>query len=529
MAMLVPAANSPSSRLLKAAQYLRMSTEQQQYSPANQAAAIALYAVAHNIGIVRSFVDEGKSGTTIKGRRGLQALLAAVLSGTADFEMILVYDVSRWGRFPDADEAAHYEFLCRQAGFAVRYCAEEFENDNSASSNLLKTLKRMMAGEYSRELSVKIYEGQRRLAALGFWQGGAAPFGMVRQVVDQNGKLKEKLGLGDWKSTTIDRTVLALGPLRDVETIQLAFDLYTKERKSSNQIAEILNQRKRLCGTRPWNGRRLRNLFSNPSYKGAYAFCKKDQKDHAYKTVAPEKWLVREHAFPGIVSDSQWAQASDRVREEKNSRPDSELLEALQRLWQREGTLNYRLINAASDTPTVPAYQNHFGGVNEAYKLIGFQPSKDYSLLQAIKRSHLIHRKALCEDVCAQIRAIGGTAKYLHSGLMQINGNIRVKLRFATGEVLPSGTIWKLALGTKISVDVVIVALLELPDRSIFEYLVAPALAGLRGQLRLRKNDHTSLFKIYRFANLGPIIDCFRRCPIQGEYEESIINRHESH
>ena len=42
---------------------------------------------------------------------------------------------------------------------------------------------------------------------------------------------------------------------------------------------------------------------------------------------------------------------------------------------------------------------------------------------------------------------------------MQINGNIRVKLRFATGEVLPSGTIWKLALGNKISVDVVIVAL----------------------------------------------------------------------
>src|SRR4051794_35873115 len=106
MAMQDPAANPPSSRLLRAAQYLRMSTEHQRYSPANQAAAIALYATAHNIGIVRSFLDEGKSGTTIKGRRGLQELLAAVVSGTADFEIILVYDISRWGRFPDADEAA---------------------------------------------------------------------------------------------------------------------------------------------------------------------------------------------------------------------------------------------------------------------------------------------------------------------------------------------------------------------------------------------------------------------------------------
>jgi DNA invertase Pin-like site-specific DNA recombinase len=47
-----------------------MSTEHQQYSIANQSAAITLYAAAHNIGIVRSFVDEGKSGTSkTHGRR----------------------------------------------------------------------------------------------------------------------------------------------------------------------------------------------------------------------------------------------------------------------------------------------------------------------------------------------------------------------------------------------------------------------------------------------------------------------------
>jgi DNA invertase Pin-like site-specific DNA recombinase len=105
MAMHDPAANPPSSRLVRAAQYLRMSTEHPQYSPANQAAAIALYAAAHNIGVVRSFLDENKSGTSIKGRRGLQGLLPRVLLGTADFEMILVYDVSRWGRFQNGDDS----------------------------------------------------------------------------------------------------------------------------------------------------------------------------------------------------------------------------------------------------------------------------------------------------------------------------------------------------------------------------------------------------------------------------------------
>jgi len=75
-----------SNQLLPAAQYMRMSTEHQQYSIANQSAAIALYAAAHNIGIVRSFVDEGKSGTTIKGRRALQELIQIVQSGAADFK-----------------------------------------------------------------------------------------------------------------------------------------------------------------------------------------------------------------------------------------------------------------------------------------------------------------------------------------------------------------------------------------------------------------------------------------------------------
>jgi hypothetical protein len=98
--------NPSSSELSRAAQYLRMSTEHQQYSILNQSAAIALYAAAHNFGIVRSFVDEGKGGTSIKGREGLQELLRVVESGTADFTQILVYDISRWGRFPDSDEVA---------------------------------------------------------------------------------------------------------------------------------------------------------------------------------------------------------------------------------------------------------------------------------------------------------------------------------------------------------------------------------------------------------------------------------------
>ena len=156
-----------------AAQYLRMSDDGQQFSIANQEAAIREYAIRSGFCIVRTFIDAGKSGLVINHRAGIRNLLQEVISGDADFKVVLVYDISRWGRFQDADEAAYYEFLCRQAGTPIHYCAEQFPNDGSVPSYILKALKRTMAGEYSRELSVKVYEGQKRLAQLGFRMGGA--------------------------------------------------------------------------------------------------------------------------------------------------------------------------------------------------------------------------------------------------------------------------------------------------------------------------------------------------------------------
>jgi DNA invertase Pin-like site-specific DNA recombinase len=177
-----------------------MSTEHQQYSTENQSGAIEKYAARQHLLIVKKFVDYGKSGLTLSGRAALRELLWEVESGTAEFETVLVYDVSRWGRFQDADESAYYEYVCKRVGVLVHYCAEQFANDGSFSSALMKTIKRSMAGEYSRELSVKVFAGKSRLVELGYRQGGYAGFGLRRQLVDRDGKVKEILKIGEQKS-----------------------------------------------------------------------------------------------------------------------------------------------------------------------------------------------------------------------------------------------------------------------------------------------------------------------------------------
>ena len=194
---------------IRAVQYVRMSKEHQQYSIANQVDTIRLYAERHGIEIVRTYADEGRSGVTFKGRDGIKRLIADVQSGMPGFSTILVYDVSRWGRFQDADEGAYYEFLCKRSGITVQYCAEQFENDGGTVSTIIKGLKRGMAGEYSRELSAKVFTGQRRLITRGFRQGGPPGYGLRRLLIDEAGNPKDQLVRGQYKSIQTDRSFLS--------------------------------------------------------------------------------------------------------------------------------------------------------------------------------------------------------------------------------------------------------------------------------------------------------------------------------
>jgi DNA invertase Pin-like site-specific DNA recombinase len=153
-----------------------------------------------------------------------------------------VYDVSRWGRFQDSEESAYYEYRCKRANVQVHYCAEHFKNDGSPASALLKTIKRSMAAEYSRELSVKVFAGQSRLTELGFRQGGLAGYGLRRQLVGLDGVVKQVLANGERKSIQNDRVILIPGPEDEVKVVRMIFDLYTVEGMGFKRTAGFLNE-----------------------------------------------------------------------------------------------------------------------------------------------------------------------------------------------------------------------------------------------------------------------------------------------
>jgi DNA invertase Pin-like site-specific DNA recombinase len=366
-----------------AAVYVRMSTEHQQYSTSNQMDVIREYARRRTLGIVKEYSDEGKSGLNIQGRDSLAQMIRDVQEGKAHYTSILVYDVSRWGRFQDADESAYYEYICRRAGVSVHYCAEQFENDGSPMSSVMKTMKRTMAGEYSRELSTKVFQGACRLIQLGYKQGGTAGFGLRRMLIDQNGERKAMLKMGEQKSIQTDRVVLVRGPEDEIKIVRWIFQAFIGEGKIESEIAVILNaQGVKTDFGREWNRATVHQILTNEKYIGNNVYhrtsCKLKKK---HVNNPPDKWIRADGAFEGVVEPELFWRAREIILARSQKLTDEEMLEKLRTLLKMHGRISGILIDEADGLPSSTAFSHRFGTLVNAYRLIGYDSGIDYSFI----------------------------------------------------------------------------------------------------------------------------------------------------
>lgn len=361
------------SERVRAAQYVRMSTERQDYSIAYQIAANAAYALQHGFEIVRTYTDAGLSGLTIERRVGLKALLSDIVAGTADFREILVYDVSRWGRFQNPDQAAYYEFICAEAGVSVRYCAEVFENDGSPASALLKHLKRAMAAEYSRELSERVMRAHRGLRAQGFWMGGVPAYGFRRQVLDRHGRVLGVCGREAWKFKDGAHSRLVLGPSDEIETVRRIFRMYLRPRAQISTIAHRLNAEHVYNSFgRPWLANVIGELLQNEIYIGRMVSGRSTSKlGSSHRDPVPrESWVVVDDVVPPIVSKRTFG-AVQRKREAARARITSDaVLADVRRMVQQNGTLTQRTLRRYGRFSSA-LYSHHLGNMDAIRRAVG--------------------------------------------------------------------------------------------------------------------------------------------------------------
>jgi DNA invertase Pin-like site-specific DNA recombinase len=417
----------------RAAQYVRMSHIHQRYSIENQAATIAAYAARYNLNIVRTYRDDGLSGLKIKRREGLKQLITDVCSGRADFSRVLVYDVSRWGRFQDVDESAHYEFLCRQAGIKVEYCAELFDNDGSLLSSIGKNLKRVMAAEFSRDLSAKVHAGQLRLAALGFRQGGPLGYGLRRELIDENRLSKGYLKRGQQKNLKTDRVLLRLGLPDQIEVIQRIFREYVEERKSEEAIVRRLNREgvPNHLG-RPWTRRMVDYILRNENYIGNTVYNRESCPLRERKIKNPPSlWIRTKGSIAPAVDRSVFLRAQRRLTLRWLHLADDELLLRLKSLLEKEGRLNEKIINSALGVPSIDVYCERFGSLRDAYRRIGYELKWDFDWIDRRREFNELLRDTAA-DLVAQLKQVGSVACFEPGiDVLTVNNRFAISLRLA--------------------------------------------------------------------------------------------------
>ncbi len=386
-----------------AAQYVRMSTEHQQYSVENQSTAIRKYAELHGFEIVQTYSDTAKSGVVIKRRVGLQQLLQDVLAGAVPYRTILVYDVSRWGRFQDIDESAHYEFLCKSAGIPVEYCAETFANDGGLPSLIMKALKRTMAGEYSRELGVKVLAGQKRLAGLGFKQGGVPGYGLRRMLVSATGTVKQVLTPGERKSIATDRVILVPGPAQEVRVVKDIFRMFVTEKQSVYAISRELNCRKVSYSVDSgWDYHAVHAVLTSPKYAGCHVFGRTSSKLSTPTVKVPSsEWILTPGAFESLVDPETFSEAQKILKDRTINKSDKDLLDSLRALLASKGRLSLSLIKEADGTPSPSTYRHRFGSLRRAYELIGYGHHDQFGPIDLRRRT-----QALRDGLIARIASM---------------------------------------------------------------------------------------------------------------------------
>jgi DNA invertase Pin-like site-specific DNA recombinase len=505
-----------------AALYLRMSTEQQVYSLANQAQAMLAYAEAHAMDVVTIYADEGRSGLTLRGRSSLKRLLKEVQAGGCAFTVLLIYDVSRWGRFQDVDEAAFHEHTCFRAGIEVVYCFEPFENNQSALSAIMKDLKRVMAGEYSRDLSAKVSAAQCRLAALGYHQGGPVGYGLRRVVVDDCGAVKGPLRKGETKTRLEDHVAVVPGPRREIKVVRRIFSDFVCSGLSISEIARRLNADPAAHGEgEVWSYYRVKHLLRNEAYIGHFVYGRRTTTmRNPVKNIPPHLWVRYTAAFPPIVVIERFAAAAERLKRPRR-RPvfqsDEAMLQSLRDLYAMNGRISARMIDDAPGVPNLGAYRARFGGVLKAAELSGTPIAHDYRYLE----KNAAMRSARSDVIDAVVATFSKQFFDVRRGgargnVVLIGHSLVVLVRFVRGiRKKGRGLRWTFAVPCPAPADYWLVVRLGDEDAILDYYLFPVICLGFAQVVLGRENDPST--DRYRVRSLADVLPLALKCEAHGD------------
>jgi len=358
------ARNKSNRRQDTAVGYVRRSTDKQKQSIGDQKKAIESYVQERSLKLLKFYVDDAISGTSVTKRLAFQQIIKDAESSNCQFSYVIVYDVKRFGRL-DNDEAGYYRHRLKTHGIEVLYVNENFNGDYT--DDLLRPVKQWQARQESKDLSKVTIRGLLTKVEGGWWMGGTPPYGYdlryqnaegkflfilrfmpdgSKQVLDKPSNLIRTLARGESLNISKrDKAKLTFSDLERVKVVKQIFQMYAVQGKGYKSIADTLNQQGFPTPRGPqwshtysghWTTSTVRTILVNPIYAGDMVWNRRtdgrfhriskgqaiDRKGvHGARLVPNPKndWIVVRNAHPPLISPRLFEHAKQQLENHPKS------------------------------------------------------------------------------------------------------------------------------------------------------------------------------------------------------------------
>lgn len=508
---------------VRVAQYLRMSTEHQQYSIENQEVFIKDYADKHGMVIVHTYDDAGKSGVTLSGRYGLKTLLKDVVNHIINIEAVLVYDVSRFGRFPDPEEAAHYSFILKEHNVRIIYCADPLPDDFPEISMLALPVLRYGAASYSKNLSEKVFLGMTNLVRRGYRQGGRCGYGLRRLLIDDNSNRKSVLSSGQRKSLQTDRVILIPGPEEEISTVNRIYDFFISGLLSEQEIASILNtQGIPAENNNKWTARKIKEVLSNEKYIGHNIYNRTSFKLKVKHVRNPQsEWVACLNAFQPVVSAAKFEMAKVVFANRSRIYSDDDLIEYMKKKYTEYGRVSTRILTEDKSGPNVNQIIRRFGGLLNAYKASGLPLNRDFRYLEINNKIREM-KSEVKESFERELTEIHCDIGFFENDGILINEELSVAFIVSKCHESSNGVLkWKVNMASKFNADLVIIFRLNNDNSEPIDCYIIPRIDNNSASVVLKQHNPKRL-EFYRHDDLSHLFYLLERTSVlRGNNEQA--------
>lgn len=495
------------------AQYLRMSTDHQRYSLFNQSEFLREYAEKNGMEIIHTYDDSGKSGVTANGRKSFHQLIDDVSNHYIDIKAVLIFDMSRLGRFQSLDQFGYYTQILKNNNVKIVCCADPIPDDDNDYADFKLFMVRKEASSFSKNLSRKVFIGQTNLVRRGYHQGGLAGYGLRRMLIDECHNPKGILKYKEWKSIQTDRVILIPGPENEIKVVNSIFDQFNIEGKSEAIIAAELNRCNIVAENGGvWTKSKVNEILTNEKYIGNNVYNRRSFKLKQFYVNNPkEEWVRCDNAYEPIVSKEKFSLAQSIINSRKRMYfSDEDLLNKLKYLLREKGKLSGFIIDEDDTTPSSGAYRKRFGSLVRAYELIKYKPQHDYQYLKI----NIFLKDKYDETISELVAAITENGCYVDynevSNLFIINEELKLSVIMSRSKKLSTKTRWKIRLDRKYKYDICIVIRLNSDNNGVKDYYIFPSIEFVEGELTFSEINPYQI-EFYRCDSLELFMKLIKR------------------